>query len=162
MGELNGKVAIITGAGRLRGIGRAAAVALAKLGADIVVTGTGRNPETFPDDEKAIGWKDIESVAEQVRDLGVRALPLVSDVTKQSDVLRMVDDTIKEFGRIDILINNAAYARAEDRVPILELSEESFAKVIFALNRIFSQNTWHILINITLISPNLPNHNKQY
>ncbi|SVC02430.1 uncharacterized protein METZ01_LOCUS255284, partial [marine metagenome] len=90
MGELEGKVAIVTGAGRLRGIGRAAAVALAKLGADIVVTGTGRNPETFPDDEKTIGWKDIESVAEQVRDLGVRALPLVSDVTKQSDVLRMV------------------------------------------------------------------------
>ena len=46
MGELNGKVAIVTGAGRLRGIGRAAAVALAKLGADIVITGTGRNPET--------------------------------------------------------------------------------------------------------------------
>ena len=95
MGELNGKVAIVTGAGRLRGIGRAAAVALAKLGADIVVTGTGRNPETFPDDEKAIDWKDIESVAEQIRGLGVRALPLVSDVTKQSDVLSMVDDTIK-------------------------------------------------------------------
>ena len=67
MGELDGKVAIVTGAGRLRGIGRAAAVSLAKLGADVVVTGTGRNPENYPEDEKAIGWRDIESVADLVR-----------------------------------------------------------------------------------------------
>ena len=66
MAELAGKVAFITGAGRLRGIGRAAAVELAKLGADVVITGTGRDPSTFPEDEKAIGWKDVESVAEQV------------------------------------------------------------------------------------------------
>jgi 3-oxoacyl-[acyl-carrier protein] reductase/meso-butanediol dehydrogenase/(S,S)-butanediol dehydrogenase/diacetyl reductase len=58
--ELKGKVAIVTGAGRLRGIGRAAAVALARLGADVVVTGTGRKPENYPEDEKAIGWKDVE------------------------------------------------------------------------------------------------------
>ena len=62
MGELDGKVAIVTGAGRLRGIGRAEAVALAREGADVVVTGTGRSPETYPDDEKAAGWKDIESI----------------------------------------------------------------------------------------------------
>ena len=55
MGELDGKVAIVTGAGRLRGIGRAAAVGLAKLGADVVVTGTGRDPSPFPAAEKAVG-----------------------------------------------------------------------------------------------------------
>ena len=70
MADLSGKVAIITGAGRLRGIGRAAAVALAQDGADIVITGTGRSPDSFPEDEKQVGWKDIESTAEQVRDLG--------------------------------------------------------------------------------------------
>ena len=53
--ELLGKVAIVTGAGRLRGIGRATAVSLAKLGAKIVVTGTGRDPNTFPEDEKEVG-----------------------------------------------------------------------------------------------------------
>ena len=114
MGELDGKVAIVTGAGRLRGIGRAAAVSLAKLGADVVVTGTGRKPENYPDDEKAIGWRDIESVADLVRAEGRRALPLVADVTNRDHVKNMIDQTIKELGRIDILINNAAYARAED------------------------------------------------
>jgi 3-oxoacyl-[acyl-carrier protein] reductase len=130
MGELDGKVAIITGAGRLRGIGRAAAEALAKLGADVVVTGTGRSPDTFPDDEKAIGWNDIHTVAERVREIGRRALPLVVDVTNREDVKRMVDETLKEFGRIDILINNAAYARAEDRTPILDLDEDTFQRVM--------------------------------
>ena len=42
----------------------------------------------------------------------------------------MIDQTIKELGRIDILINNAAYARAEDRVPILNLNEDTFQKVV--------------------------------
>ena len=71
--ELEGKVAIVTGAGRLRGIGRASAVRLAEMGADVVITGTGRDPEAFPDDEKAIGWRDIESVADKfVRRANVR------------------------------------------------------------------------------------------
>lgn len=130
MGELDGKVAIVTGAGRLRGIGRAAAVALARLGADVVVTGTGRNPDTFPPDEKKVGWKDIESTAEQIRAQKRRALPLVVDVTNQEHVQRMIDRTLQEFGRVDILINNAAFARGPDRVPIVELDDAIFQKVL--------------------------------
>ena len=126
MGELDGKVAIVTGAGRLRGIGRAAAVALARLGADVVVTGTGRDPSSFPDDEKAIGWRDVESVADQVREFGQRALTCNVDVSNAADVQNMVEQTINEFGRIDILINNAAYARGVDRVPILDLDPVSY------------------------------------
>ncbi len=129
MGELDGKVAIVTGAGRLRGIGRAAAVALARLGADVVVTGTGRNPATFPEDEKAVGWRDIESTAEQVRATERRALPLVVDVTSSQQVQRMVERTLEEFGRVDILVNNAAFARGPDRVPILQLDEQIFKRV---------------------------------
>ena len=56
MKELADKVAIVTGAGRMRGIGRAAAVRLAELGAHVVVTGTGRDPKTFPDDEQKVNW----------------------------------------------------------------------------------------------------------
>lgn len=130
MGELAGKVAIITGAGRLRGIGRATAVALARMGANIVPTGTGRTPETYPPDERAAGWRDVESTAEQVRALGSKALPLTGDVSKSEDVARMVQATLHEFGRIDILVNNAAFPRGEDRVTVDRLDEAVWRRVL--------------------------------
>ena len=130
MGELDGKVAIVTGAGRLRGIGRASAVAFAQLGADVVVTGTGRDPATYPADEKAEGWRDVESTADEVRAEGRRALPLVVDVTNRDDVQMMMDRTVQDLGRVDILVNNAAYARGPDRVSILETDDDIFQKVI--------------------------------
>lgn len=130
MGVLGGKVAIVTGAGRLRGIGRAAAVALAQEGCDVVITGTGRDPSTFPEDERRIGWRDIESVAEQVRAAGRRALPLVVDVTNAQQVQDMVAKTLQAFGRIDILVNNAAFARGPDRVPTWEIDEKVFRRVL--------------------------------
>lgn len=128
--ELAGKVAIVTGAGRLRGIGRATAVALARLGCDVVVTGTGRDPATYPPDEQAIGWRDIESTADQIREAGRRALTVVGDVSRADDVQRIVDETLRAFGRIDILINNAAYPRAEDRVPVVDLDLDVLRRVI--------------------------------
>ena len=129
--ELEGKVAIITGAGRLRGIGRASAVALAEMGANVVVTGTGRDPESYPEDERAIGWKDIESTAEQIKEKGSKAISIVMDISKEEDVDNMIKETIEEFGRIDILVNNAAPPYGEDRVPVVEVDNEVFKKVIF-------------------------------
>ena len=128
--ELSGKVAIVTGAGRLRGIGRATANVLARMGADVVVTGTGRDPATFPQDEKDAGWRDIESTADEVRSFGVRALPVVMDVTNAGDVQRLIDDSVSELGSVDILINNAAAPYGEDRVPVVEVTEEVFKKVL--------------------------------
>ncbi|MQF84768.1 MAG: SDR family oxidoreductase [SAR202 cluster bacterium] len=127
--ELNGKVAIVTGAGRLRGIGRATAVALGSLGANVVVTGTGRDPETYPEDEKAVEWKDIESTADQIRQKGSNAKALVMDISKEDDVDNMVKQTLDEFGRIDILVNNAAPPYGEDRLPVIEVENEVFKKV---------------------------------
>jgi len=130
MGVLDGKVAIVTGAGRLRGIGRAVAVALAELGADIAVTGTGRDPDKYPPDEKVVGWGDIESTAAQVRACGRRSLPLIADVVRSPDVKRTVAAVLQEFGRVDFLINNSAFARGADRVPLIELSEELWHQVL--------------------------------
>ena len=130
MPELDGKVAIVTGAGRLKGIGRAAALALARLGADVVVTGTGRDPKTFPPYEKEIGWRDVESVADLIRAEGRRALPLVVDVTDQDQVGRMVEQTVSTFGRLDVLINNAALGVGPDRVPIVDLEPAVFDRVV--------------------------------
>ena len=130
MPELDGKVAIVTGAGRLRGIGRAAAAAYARLGADVVVTGTGRNPDSFPDDEKAVNWRDVESTAGEIRALGRRALTMTVDVTNQEHVQAMIDGAVAEFGRVDILVNNAAFARGADRVPVADLTPDLFNLVM--------------------------------
>ena len=130
MGELDGKVAIVTGAGRRRSIGNSTAHALAKLGADLVLTGTGRDPSTFPPDEQEIGWRDIESTGDEVRELGRRALTVVGDVTDEAHVDTMVERTMEEFGRIDILVNNAAYRYGPDRVPLIEVDPDIFQKVI--------------------------------
>ncbi len=130
MAELDGKVAIVTGAGRLRGIGRAAAVRLAELGADVVVTGTGRDPKTVPDDEKAVGWRDVESTAEQIRAIGRQALPTVVNVADEGQVRAMFDRTLAEFGRVDILVNNAASAIGKDRAPIVDVPLDAFQWVM--------------------------------
>ena len=130
MAQLDGKVAIVTGAGRLRGIGRATAGAMARMGADVVITGTGRDPATFPPDEKAVSWRDVESTAEQVRSAGSRALTLKVDVTDRDQVQMMIDRTLEEFGRMDILVNNAAYPVGADRVPIVDADPDVFQRVI--------------------------------
>ena len=130
MPELDGKVAIVTGAGRHRGIGRYIALALARRGADVVVTGSGRDPETFPEAERDIGWRDIDSVADEIRAMGRRALPLVTDMRKSADAERLADETMREFGRIDILVNNAASGRGSDRVPVIKLDEDEWRRVI--------------------------------
>ena len=127
---LTGKVAIVTGAGRHRGIGRHIALALARQGADVVVTGSGRSPDSFPPDEREIGWRDVDSVAEEVGALGRRPRPLVIYITKPGECDRLVDETKREFGRIDILVNNAAAGRGRDRVPLVDLEESEWRRVL--------------------------------
>ena len=108
MPDLSGKVAIVTGAGRYRGIGRDTALALAQAGADVAVTGTGRSSDTFPDDEKAMGWRDIESVADEIRAMGRRALTIVADLSDPAQARGIVEQTVAGLGSVDILVNNAA------------------------------------------------------
>ena len=130
MTDLSGKVAIVTGAGRYRGIGRDTALALARAGADVAVTGTGRSPDTFPDDEKAMGWRDIDSVADEIRAMGRRATTIVADLSDGAKARGIVEQTVAELGSVDILVNNAAFAMANDRVPVVQLDDDIWHRVL--------------------------------
>lgn len=128
---LEGKTAVVTGAGRRRGIGRSIALELAKAGCDVAITGTGRNPEHFPDDEKAVGWRDIESVADEIRSLGQRALPVVCDVSDLASVEHLAERVDNELGHVDFVVNNAALVPGpEDRVPVTEVDPQRWVQIV--------------------------------
>ena len=93
MGKLDGKVALVTGSGR--NIGRATVLKLAAEGAHVVVNSRTNQAEA-------------DAVAQEVRAGGGKALSLLADVSKKEQVDNMVSRALAEFGRIDILINNAA------------------------------------------------------
>src|SRR3989337_1231404 len=97
--KLKDRVAIITGASR--GVGKFVAVELAKEGCHIVVAARTEQEA----DPKLPGT--IYATAEELRSLGVRALPVRTDATDEESVRAMVEATLAEFGRIHILINNA-------------------------------------------------------
>ncbi len=90
--SLQGKVALLTGASR--GIGEAAAIGMAKAGADIALAS-----RKLP---------DLEKVAEEIRKTGRKALPVAAHVGRMEDINALVKKVLEEFGRIDILVNNAA------------------------------------------------------
>ena len=107
--RLQGQVALITGAGR--GLGRAYALRLAQLGADIVV-----NDVDLASAEQVNEPLSADSVVDEIRQLGRRAVGIAADVTCESAVERMVAEALAEFGRIDILINNAGGGRGSQSV----------------------------------------------
>jgi 3-oxoacyl-[acyl-carrier protein] reductase/meso-butanediol dehydrogenase/(S,S)-butanediol dehydrogenase/diacetyl reductase len=138
MPSLGGSVAIVTGAGRLRGIGRAIALRLAEDGADVVVAAIARPPESFPEHEQAAGWQGAASVAEEIRALGRRAVAMDVDVTKPGDVEAMVGRTIEQLGRLDILVNNAGLAIVSGKKNLWEMeNEEWYREVDVNLNGTF-------------------------
>jgi NAD(P)-dependent dehydrogenase (short-subunit alcohol dehydrogenase family) len=102
--ELRGQAAIVTGAGR--NIGRAIALELADMGADVVVA----------EMDRATG----ERTAEEVRKRGRKALALPTDVTRLADLQAMADRTAAEWGRIDILVNNAGIHRSAHTADVTE------------------------------------------
>ena len=124
MSGLHGKVALITGAGGMRGVGRATTLKLAQQGADLALTDVQREPEDLPPAEVRVGWRGIESVAEEVRALGGRCLTLPCDLGDRDQVQDLVQRVLGHFGRIDVLVNNARAIIGRDKVPITELAEE--------------------------------------
>lgn len=106
MKPLEGKVAIVTGAGRMRGIGHAIVRRLADDGADVAVAALPRSPDSLAEHQLEAGWRGAISAAEEVKSLGRRALALDVDVADGAQVGAMIERTLSEFGRIDILVNS--------------------------------------------------------
>lgn len=129
MYDFKGKVALITGAARKRGMGHAAAIRLAKCGADVVVNGRYRPPEEYPKEEKAEGWKGLESAVVEIESCGVRGLAITADVTDRKQVQDMVEQVVSELGKIDILVANAGVYVPQ---PFLETEEEQWHRHIAA------------------------------
>ena len=107
--DLAGQVALVTGAAR--GLGRACAIALAQAGADV-----------------ALGLRDAASpdgvtLAATIRGLGRRALPLQMDVTRRAEIDAAVAAALREFGRVDVLVNNAGIGPPN---PAEAVTEEDF------------------------------------
>ena len=124
MADLTGKVALVSGAARHRGLGRAMALRLAEDGADIVITGRRRNPDDRPQNEKDAGWMGVDSLAEEIEAMGRKALGVEGDVTKKSDVEAIVAAAKDKFGRIDILVNNAGVPSGAGAAPILDMDDD--------------------------------------
>ena len=134
MSEFAGKVVLVTGCARARGIGRAISVAFARAGADVVATdvaaGGTRNDNEEGLEEKRLGWKGLDSLAGEIQGLGRRVLTLVGDVSHAADAERFVAEALAQFGRIDVLVNNAAAPHGADRRLIWEVPEEAWDRVI--------------------------------
>ncbi|MCA9386427.1 glucose 1-dehydrogenase [Candidatus Dojkabacteria bacterium] len=111
--KLKDKVALITGSSR--GIGKAIAIEFAKEGANIVLNYTNSDPEK------------INSLVNEIKGLGTEVIAIKCDVSNESDVKNMIQETIEKFGRLDILVNNAGVVFD---VPLFEKSMEDWNKTL--------------------------------
>ena len=125
MYNLNGKVALVTGAGGKNGLGRAIATRLAKEGADVAVNDITEQPYAADQTD----WQGLPDVVREIKAMGRHAISVVADVADAQQVGEMVDKTVAHFGKIDILVNNAGTIAGKDRVPVVDLAEEDWDRV---------------------------------
>jgi glucose 1-dehydrogenase len=147
---LDKKVAIVTGGNS--GIGKAIVLELARQGANITIDYVS-HPEA------------TEELEKQVRALGDRVLGVDADVSKVADLERLIGTTVKAFGRLDIMVNNAGI---ENRTSILETTEQQFDKVLqvnlksaffgtqLAARQMIKQGGGGRIINITSVHEDWP------
>ncbi len=110
--KLKGKVAIVTGAGR--GLGRASAIEMAKEGASVVVLSR--------------TLSEIKDTSKEIESIGGKSIYIKADVSKDGDIKNVVDKTMSDFGRIDILMNNAAVIGPVKHIQ--EIEKEDWDNVI--------------------------------
>jgi glucose 1-dehydrogenase len=147
---LHGKTAIVTGGNS--GIGKAIAVALAGQGANIVIDWIANEQAT-------------EDLEKQIVAMGDKALGVEADVSKVADLQTLVDQAVKAFGRVDVMVNNAG---VETRTSILDTTEAQYEKVMeinlksaffgtqLAARQMIAQGSGGRIINITSVHEDWP------
>src|SRR3954463_2350102 len=147
---LHGKVAVVTGGNS--GIGKSIALALAKEGANIVIDYIANEQAT-------------EDLEKQIVALGDKAIGVEADVSKVADLQKLIDAAVEEFGRLDIMVNNAG---VETRTSILDTTEEQYEKVLeinlksaffgtqLAARQMIKQGGGGRVINITSVHEDWP------
>jgi NAD(P)-dependent dehydrogenase (short-subunit alcohol dehydrogenase family) len=141
--NLSGKVAIVTGGGR--GIGRAIALGLAECGAKLVLASRTK--------------EELEKMVSEIKEDGGEATPVVTDLMVSEQINALVEATMKTYGRVDILINNAARSFLR---PLMDLREDGWDKIfdvnckaVFLLSRavakIMGEQGGGRIVNITTV-----------
>ena len=108
--SLEGKSVVITGGGT--GLGREMSLAMARAGADLMIAARRTGP--------------IEEVAAAARDLGANAVAKSADVTDAEQVAALMESAIAEFGKVDVLLNNAGIVRGQGAIPIWEITDDDW------------------------------------
>ncbi len=159
------RVALVTGAGRHGGIGEAVAHRLATDGFDIVVADLG-SPTTGPTHPETARWEEMQAIAQEISDLGVRVVPLRLDVTKEASVQKTMQTTQELFGRLDVLVNNAGTIFSP--APVVAMSLDAWQKTLqvnatgtflcskYALPLMLQGGTGGRIINISSIAAERP------
>jgi len=122
MGMLEDKVAIVTGGGR--GLGKAYCLKMAEEGARVVVAD--------------ILEEEAEATASEIKAKGGTAIAVKADVTSEEETRRMAEETVKKFGRIDALVNNAGFYHGMSRRPFNEISSQEWDKMM----EVSAKGTW--------------------
>jgi len=122
--ELKGKNAIVTGAAR--GIGRGIALKLAAAGANVALVDLG-NPADRALTYNLAAQTDLLRTVEEAKALGVKAVPILADVTRMADCESMAAETVKQLGSIDVLVNNAGIIAVG---LVADFSEEQWDRVM--------------------------------
>jgi glucose 1-dehydrogenase len=147
---LHGKVAIVTGGNS--GIGKAVTLALARQGANVAID--------YVADEQA-----VEDLEREVAKLGDQAIGVDADVSKVDDLQTLIEQTVKAFGRLDVMVNNAGI---ETRTSILDTTEAQYEKVLevnlksaffgtqLAAKQMIAQGGGGTIINISSVHEDWP------
>src|SRR2546427_9423302 len=114
MGRLEGKIAMVTGAGGEHGLGRAIAQRFADEGADLILTDVVSTGLRVSSTLKPGAWGGIEAVADEIRKRGRRVMTALADVRSASEMAKVVSEALGEFGRIDVIVNTAGAPGSPD------------------------------------------------